>query len=201
VKDKLHALLEFIQKEIGEVKGRAFTDSAPVAEKKWAELSGVAWRGKHSLMLTESGSFFFIGELIVDFELDYDVPMTSQCGSCTRCIEACPTGAIVEPYVIDTRKCISYYTIEHKGVIPEHLKGQFRNRVFGCDICQDACPYNKIHKDSSEERFKPRHDFIELLREDWYALSESRFNVLFKNTALERPGFSGLKRNLDFLKS
>jgi len=202
VKDKLLALLGFIQRESGQqVKGRAYTDSAPIAEKKWAELSGIAWRGKHSLMLTQSGSFFFIGELIIDLELDYDAPVTSQCGACMRCIEACPTGAIVEPYVLDTRKCISYYTIEHKGALPEHLKGQFRNRVFGCDICQDACPYNKISTGLSEERFRPRPDFIKLLKEDWHALSESRFNALFMNTALERTGFSGLKRNLDFLKS
>ena len=200
LKDKMHQLHTFIEDEIGEVSGRAFTDSAPVMDKKWAELSGIAWRGKHSNMLTKQGSFFFIGELILDLELDYDKPMNSYCGTCTSCIDACPTGAITEPYVVDGSKCISYFTIELKGAIPEDMKGKFKNRIFGCDICQDVCPYNSKPLFHSEERFLPHPDLIEMNKEEWYDITEDVFKRIFKKSAVKRTKFKGLKRNLDFIK-
>ncbi len=200
LKDKMRELTEFIKAEIGDISGRAFTDSAPVFDKKWAELSGIAWRGKHSNMLTKQGSFFFIGELIIDLELMYDKPMNSYCGTCTRCIDACPTGAITEAYVVDAQRCISYLTIEFKGSLPESLKNKFENRVFGCDICQDVCPYNKKPLFHNEERFFPHPDLLEMNKEDWYEITEEVFMKLFKKSAVKRTGFNGLKRNLDFIK-
>jgi len=193
-------LMQFIQTEIGEVEGRVFTDSAPVSDKKWAELSGIAWRGKHSNMLTKKGSFFFIGELIVDLALDYDTPMNSYCGTCTRCIDACPTQAITEPYVVDAGKCISYLTIEFKDNLPEDLKDRFQNRVFGCDICQDVCPYNSKPIFHNEERFLPHSDLLSMTKDEWNDITEDIFRKLFKKSALKRTKFSGLKRNLDFIK-
>ena len=200
LKDKMRELMYFIKTEIGEVEGRVFTDSAPVSDKKWAELSGIAWRGKHSNMLTKQGSFFFIGELIVDLALDYDTPMNSYCGTCTRCIDACPTQAITEPYVVDARKCISYLTIEFKDNLPEDLKDNFQNRVFGCDICQDVCPYNSKPLFHSEERFLPHPDFLEMSKDEWADITEDVFRKLFKKSAVKRTKFTGLKRNLDFIK-
>ena len=200
LKDKMRKLMQFIQTEIGEVEGRVFTDSAPVSDKKWAELSGIAWRGKHSNMLTKKGSFFFIGELIVDLALDYDTPMNSYCGTCTRCIDACPTQAITEPYVVDAGKCISYLTIEFKDNLPEDLKDRFQNRVFGCDICQDVCPYNSKPIFHNEERFLPHSDLLSMTKDEWNDITEDIFRKLFKKSALKRTKFSGLKRNLDFIK-
>jgi epoxyqueuosine reductase len=200
LKDKMKQLFTFMKTIIGDVQGRIFTDSAPVLDKKWAEISGIAWRGKHSNMLTRQGSFFFIGELIIDAELDYDEPMKNYCGTCTRCIDACPTKAITEPYVVDGSKCISYFTIELKGKIPEEMKGQFENRVFGCDICQDVCPYNKNPWPHSEKRFIPPPGLLQMVKHEWYSLSQSDFNTLFSKSAVLRTGYSGLKRNLDFLK-
>jgi len=200
LKDKMKELMQFINSEIGEVSGRAFTDSAPVLDKKWAELSGIAWRGKHSNMLTKRGSFFFIGELIIDLELAYDKPMNSYCGTCTHCIDACPTRAITDEYVVDARKCISYLTIEFKGKLPEELKDSFQNRIFGCDICQDVCPYNSKPLFHNEERFFPHPDLLEMTKRDWQEISEDVFQKLFKKSAVKRTKFSGLKRNLDFIK-
>ncbi len=200
LKDKMRELTDFIRKEIGNVSGRAFTDSAPVFDKKWAELSGIAWRGKHSGMLTKQGSFFFIGELIIDLELEYDKPMNSYCGTCTRCIDACPTQAITEPYVVDARKCISYLTIEFKGNLPEELKNKFQNRVFGCDICQDVCPHNRKPLLHNEARFFPSSELTEMTEAEWHEITEDVFKKLFKKSAVKRTKFKGLKRNLDFIK-
>ncbi len=200
LKDKMKELMQFINSEIGEVSGRVFTDSAPVLDKKWAELSGIAWRGKHSNMITKRGSFFLIGELIIDLELAYDKPMNSYCGTCTRCIDACPTQAITNEYVVDARKCISYLTIEFKGKLPEELKDSFQNRIFGCDICQDVCPYNSKPLFHNEERFFPHTDLLEMTKRDWHEITEDVFQKLFKKSAVKRTKFSGLKRNIDFIK-
>lgn len=200
LKDKMKTLMSFINKEIGEVNGRAFTDSAPVLDKKWAELSGIAWRGKHSNMLTKQTSFFFIGELIIDLELDCDKPMNSYCGTCTLCIDACPTQAITEACVVDGSKCISYFTVELKEAIPEDMKGMFQNRIFGCDICQDVCPHNRKPVFHNEERFLPHPDLLEMSKEDWHEITEDVFKKLFKKSAVKRAEFKGLKRNLDFIK-
>lgn len=201
LKDKMRALMQFMNAEIGDVNGRAFTDSAPVFDKKWAELSGIAWRGKHSNMLTKQGSFFFIGELIIDLELAYDKPMNSYCGTCTRCIDACPTQAITEPYVVDAKKCISYLTIEFKERLPENLKDKFQNRVFGCDICQDVCPYNKKPLFHNEDRFLPHPDLLKMTKDEWYEITEDVFKILFKKSPVKRTKFTGLKRNLDFINT
>ena len=201
LKDKMRALMQFMNAEIGDVNGRAFTDSAPVFDKKWAELSGIAWRGKHSNMLTKQGSFFFIGELIIDLELAYDKPMNSYCGTCTRCIDACPTQAITEPYVVDAKKCISYLTIEFKERMPENLKDKFQNRVFGCDICQDVCPYNKKPLFHNEDRFLPHPDLLKMTKDEWYEITEDVFKILFKKSPVKRTKFTGLKRNLDFINT
>ena len=195
----MRQLLNFINDEIGEVDGRAFTDSAPVLDKKWAEISGLAWRGKNSLMLTKQGSFFFIGELILDLELEYDSPMNSYCGTCTRCIDACPTQAITEPYVIDSNKCISYLTIEFKDSLPEQLKESFQNRIFGCDICQDVCPHNRKPLFHDEARFLPREGFLDMNKEDWHEITEDTFKRVFKKSAVKRTKLKGFMRNLDFV--
>ena len=151
-------------------------------------------------MLTKQGSFFFIGELIIDLDLEYDKPMNSYCGTCTRCIDACPTQAITEPYVVDARKCISYLTIEFKGNLPEKFKDKFQNRVFGCDICQDVCPHNRKPLFHKEDRFFPSSELIEMNEADWHEITEDVFKKLFKNSAVKRTKFKGLKRNLDFIK-
>ncbi len=201
VKDKLNTLLDFNIQKTGSINARVFTDSAPVLDKKWAELTGIAWRGKHSGMLTRQGSFFFIGEIILDIELEYSQPINSLCGTCTKCINACPTGAIVEPYIIDSGKCISYFTIEHKDAFPDELRGKFNNRLFGCDICQDVCPYNRKPIFTQEQRFKPDARLLEMTTTDWDELSNEIFNEMVKNSPLKRTGYEGIKRNLDFLKS
>ena len=200
LKDKMHELLNFINEEIGEVRGRAFTDSAPVLDKKWAELSGMGWIGKNSLLLTKQGSFFFIGELIIDLELEYDTPINSYCGTCTRCIDACPTQAITEPYIVDANKCISYLTIEFKGSLPKQLQNSFNNKVFGCDICQDVCPHNRKPIFHTEPRFNPKQELLEMSKQDWHEINEEVFRKLFKKSAVKRTKIKGLIRNLDFIK-
>ncbi len=200
LKDKMHKLLNFINEEIGEVSGRAFTDSAPVLDKKWAELSGLGWIGKNSLLLTKQGSFFFIGELIIDVELEYNQPINSYCGTCTRCIDACPTQAITEPYVVDANKCISYLTIEFKESLPKQLQNSFQNRVFGCDICQDVCPHNRKPFFNDEARFIPNDGFLEMTKQEWHEITEDVFKRIFKKSAVKRTKFAGFKRNLDFIK-
>lgn len=201
VRDKLRALLAFIHDEIGDVDGRAFVDSAPVMERSWARLSGLGWIGKHGLLLSrEAGSFYFIGELIIDLDLEPDHPTSSHCGTCTRCIDACPTDAIVAPEVLDSSRCISYLTIELKDQIPQEFSGKMENWVFGCDICQDVCPWNRFSKPHSEARFNPHPDLIGMDREGWYEITEEVFRKVFKGSAVKRTKYSGLKRNLEFLK-
>lgn len=202
IKDKLKQLLEFIQKEIGEVHGRVFVDSAPVLDKAWAAKSGLGWMGKHSNLLTKQlGSFYFIAELIIDLELDYDYPVTDHCGACTACIDACPTEAIVAPYIVDGSKCISYFTIELKNEIPSTMRGKFDDWVFGCDVCQDVCPWNRFSKSHREPLFDPNPELLSMTKKDWQEITEDVFQKLFKNSAVKRTKFDGLKRNIDFLKN
>ncbi|MBA6152239.1 tRNA epoxyqueuosine(34) reductase QueG [Gelidibacter maritimus] len=201
IKDKLKELLNFITKEIGEVSGRAFTDSAPVLDKAWAAKSGLGWVGKHTLLLTQqTGSFYFVGELIIDLELEYDAPTTDHCGTCTKCIDACPTQAITEPYVVDGSKCISYFTIELKDKIPTEFKGQFDDWMFGCDICQDVCPWNRFSKAHSEPLFNPHPELLSMTKKDWEEITEDVFKDLFKKSPVKRTKFEGLKRNIEFLQ-
>ncbi|MDD4424747.1 MAG: tRNA epoxyqueuosine(34) reductase QueG [Mariniphaga sp.] len=204
MKEKLKNLLASVQKEIPECKGRFFVDSAPVLERAWARRAGLGWIGKNSCLISKNhGSFFFIGELILDVELHFDKPkvVTDHCGSCTRCIDACPTSAIVADRVVDARKCISYQTIELKREPDEKLKGLFQNRVFGCDICQDVCPWNRKAEPHNERLLSPSVSLLELTKQEWYNLDEEQFIVLFDNSAVKRTGFHGLKRNLQFIAS
>ncbi|GAA4273948.1 tRNA epoxyqueuosine(34) reductase QueG [Aquimarina gracilis] len=201
IKDKLKQLLHFIQEEIGEVQGRAFVDSAPVLDKAWAAKSGLGWIGKNSNLLTQQvGSFYFIAELIVDLELEYDTPVTDHCGTCTACIDACPTQAIVEPYVVDGSKCISYFTIELKDEISKDYKGQFDNWMFGCDVCQDVCPWNRFSKPHNEPLFNPKPELLEMSKKDWEEITQEVFSKVFQKSAVKRTQFSGLTRNIRFLK-
>jgi len=203
MKDKLKELLQFIKEEIQPCNGRPFVDSAPVLERAWAKNAGLGWIGKNSnLISVEHGSFFFIGELILDIELPYDDTklVRDHCGNCTKCIDACPTKAIVSNKVVDARKCISYQTIEIKGDIDESLKGKFKNRFFGCDICQDVCPWNLKSEPHNETNFEPHPKLLQLKKEDWLQMEKPLFNELFKSSAVKRTGFKGLKRNLEFLK-
>jgi epoxyqueuosine reductase len=201
IKDKLKTLLNFIQEEIGDVHGRAFVDSAPVLDKAWAAKSGLGWIGKHSNLLTQQvGSFYFIAELIVDLDLEYDTPTTDHCGTCTACIDACPTQAIVEPYVVDGSKCISYFTIELKESIPTEFKGKLDDWMFGCDVCQDVCPWNRFSKPHSEPLFNPHPELLSMTKKDWEDITEDVFKNVFKDSAVKRTKFSGLKRNIHFLK-
>lgn len=201
IKDKLKSLLHFIQDEIGEVHGRAFVDSAPVLDKAWAAKSGLGWIGKHSNLLTQQvGSFYFIAELIIDLDLEYDSITTDHCGSCTKCMDACPTQAITEPYVVDGSKCISYFTIELKENIPTEFKGKFDDWMFGCDICQDVCPWNRFSKAHSEPLFNPHPELLSMKKKDWEEITQETFNKVFQKSAVKRTKFSGLKRNINFLK-
>ena len=201
IKEKLSELLHYIQTEIGEVSGRAFVDSAPVLDKAWAAKSGLGWLGKNGNLLTKQvGSFYFIAELIVDLDLEYDYATTDHCGNCTACIDACPTEAIVSPYVVDGSKCISYFTIELKENIPQKMKGKLDDWVFGCDICQDVCPWNKFSKPHSEPLFNPNSEIISYSKKDWEEITEDVFKKIFKNSAVKRTKLEGLKRNIDFIK-
>ncbi|MBU2907642.1 tRNA epoxyqueuosine(34) reductase QueG [Arenibacter algicola] len=201
IKSKLKELQEFIAQEIGEVHGRAFVDSAPVLDKAWAAKSGLGWIGKHSNLLTQQvGSFYFIAELIVDLELEYDHRVTDHCGTCTACIDACPTQAIVEPYVVDGSKCISYLTIELKNEMPTEFKGKMDDWMFGCDVCQDVCPWNRFSKPHREPLFNPNPQLLSMTKKDWEEITEDVFKKVFQKSAVKRTKFSGLKRNIEFLK-
>ena len=200
IKDKLKELLHFIQTEIGEVNGRAFVDSAPVLDKAWAAKSGLGWVGKNSNLITQKvGSFYFIAELIVDLELEYDTPTTDHCGTCTACIDACPTEAIVAPYVVDGSKCISYFTIELKDNLPNEMKGKFDDWMFGCDVCQDVCPWNRFSKPHNEPRFQPKSEILQFTKSNWEEITLETFQKVFKNSAVKRTKISGLQRNISFL--
>lgn len=202
IKEKLNFFLTFIKDKIGDVHGRAFVDSAPILEKAWASKSGIGWVGKNSNLITKQvGSFYFLAELIVDLELDYDGIEADHCGECTACIDSCPTQAIVEPYVVDGSRCISYFTIELKENIPNEFKEKFEDWVFGCDICQDVCPWNKFSKPHKEPLFQPTSEFMKMSRDEWNEITEETFNKIFKNSAVKRTGYKGLMRNLNFIKS
>lgn len=202
IKEKLNFFLTFIKDKIGDVHGRAFVDSAPILEKAWASKSGIGWVGKNSNLITKQvGSFYFLAELIVDLELDYDGIESDHCGECTACIDSCPTQAIVEPYVVDGSRCISYFTIELKENIPNEFKEKFEDWVFGCDICQDVCPWNKFSKPHKEPLFQPTSEFMKMSRDEWNEITEETFNKIFKNSAVKRTGYKGLMRNLNFIKS
>lgn len=202
IKEKLKELMAFINDNIGEVGGRCFVDSAPVMDKAWAQKSGLGWRGKNSNLISkDAGSFFFIAELIIDLELAYDSPFTADhCGSCTRCIDACPTDAIVAPYTVDGSKCISYLTIELKNEIPNEFKGKMQNWMFGCDICQDVCPWNRFAVPHQEPAFEPALALLQLNKEELIEMTDDVFKQVFKNSAVKRTKFNGLKRNIDFLR-
>jgi epoxyqueuosine reductase len=201
IKDKLKQLLQIINEEIGEVGGRAFVDSAPVLDKAWARKAGMGWIGKNSNLLNKkAGSFFFLAELIIDLELEYDIaPTADHCGTCTNCIDACPTDAIVGPYVVDGSRCISYLTIELKNEIPQEFKGKMDNWMFGCDVCQDVCPWNRFSVLNTEPAFTPHPELLHLKKDDWQDITQDIFQKVFKNSAVKRTKFSGLQRNIDFL--
>lgn len=203
IKQKLKELLHFINDNIGEVGGRAFVDSAPVLDKAWAKKAGLGWIGKNANLINKkSGSFFFLAELIVDMELEYDIePTADHCGTCTRCIDACPTDAIVAPYIVDGSRCISYLTIELKDAIPNEFKGKMDNWMFGCDVCQNVCPWNRFSVLHTEQAFDPANELLEMNKRDWEDITEDVFRKVFKDSPVKRTKFSGLKRNIDFLRN
>lgn len=201
VKDKLRELLNFIQEEIGEVNGRAFVDSAPVLEHAWANKAGIGWVGKNSLTLSkQKGSFFFLSELILDLDLDYDEPIqTDHCGTCTKCLDACPTEAILPDRTVDGSKCISYFTIELKQEIPEEMSGKFNDWIFGCDICQDVCPWNRFSLPHKEEKFLSKEELLNYSKSDWQEITEEVFKKIFQKSPVKRTKFEGFKRNIRFI--
>ncbi len=198
LKKKLKTLLERLREEIGQIDGRCFVDSAPVMEREWAQRGGLGWLGKNTLLLNrKKGSYYFLAELIIDLELNADHPIKDHCGTCTACIDACPTDAISPSgYVLDGSKCISYLTIELKENIPEEFSDRLEDWVFGCDICQDVCPWNRFSKPHSEPDFEPRSEFLEMDRSDWYEMTEELFNEVFKGTPLKRANYAGIRKNL-----
>jgi len=203
IRAQLRQLLEKLSAEIGEIQGRGFVDSAPVLERSWAQQSGLGWIGRNGNLITRSsGSFFFIATLITDLELDYDDPIAKDyCGSCRRCIDACPTQAILPNKVVDGSKCISYFTIELKAeLIPEEQKGQFNNWMFGCDTCQDVCPWNRFSKPHHEPAFSPIPEILNLSTRDWENLTEQQFREVFRHSPLKRSKYNGIRRNLRFIR-
>lgn len=202
IKSKLRELLNTLEEKIGRsIGGRAFVDSAPVLDKAWAKRSGLGWIGKNANLINKnSGSFFFIAELILDIGLAYDSPTGDYCGTCTRCIDACPTDAIVSPYIVDGSKCISYFTIELKGAIPESEKGKFQDWMFGCDICQDVCPWNRFSAPNTHPEFAPKEELLAKTKAEWEEITEEVFREVFRKSAVKRTKFEGLKRNIRFLK-
>lgn len=200
IKNKLTQLMQGLRDQIGEIDGRVFVDSAPVMDKAWAKRAGLGWIGKNTnLIAKQVGSFFFIAELIIDLELEYDLPVADHCGSCTACIDACPTEALATPYQIDGSKCISYATIELKEAIPSSFKGKMDGWMFGCDICQTVCPWNRFAVPHQEPAFQPNDALLELTASDWVELTEETFKKVFKKSAVKRTKFNGLKRNIRFL--
>ena len=202
IKRKLKELMNYVKSKIGDVGGRVFVDSAPIMEKAWASKSGLGWIGKNTNLISKkTGSFFFIAEVIVDLELEYDSPTTDHCGSCTKCIDACPTEALIAPYQIDGSKCISYLTIELKDQIPNEFKDKMDNWAFGCDVCQTVCPWNRFANEHEEESFTPKEELLKMTKNEWNEITEEVFDKVFKNSAIKRTKFDGLKRNIKFLKS
>lgn len=201
IKDKLFELVGHLKVEIGNFEGRVFVDSAPVLERAWAAKSGLGWIGKNSMLINKkAGSFYFLAQIICDLELVPDSPIKDYCGTCTACMDACPTQAILPNNTIDSNKCISYLTIELREEIPTEFKGQIENWAFGCDICQDVCPWNRFSKSNAEPLFNPQEELLTMKRAEWYELNEITFEKLFKKSAVRRTRFKGLKRNIDFLK-
>ena len=199
IKNKLKTLLNEMRNEIGDIDGRVFVDSAPILERAWAKKSGLGWIGKNTNLISKkTGSFFFIAEIIVDLELDYDNETKDYCGSCTACLNACPTDALYEPYKIDASKCISYFTIELKEQFSSELKEDFNDWIFGCDICQDVCPWNKFSKPNNEPLLKPHEDINEYTKKDWIEMTDEVFKVVFKESPLKRAKYKGLKRNINY---
>lgn len=202
IKEKLKLIVRNLQKEIGQFQARVFVDSAPILERVWAKKSGLGWIGKNTLLLNKNmGSFFFLAEIVCDISFDqYDGPTTDHCGTCTACIDACPTDAIIEPYQLDASKCISYLTIELKDKIPDEFNGKMNDWIFGCDVCQDVCPWNRHSKPHNEPRFEPSQKMMELSKSDWNEITEDLFNELFKNSPIKRTKYAGLKRNIAFVQ-
>ena len=201
IKEKLKEFLNTLKEKIGDVNGRAFVDSAPVLDKAWAKKSGLGWIGKNANLINkQQGSFFFIAELIIDIELEYDGPIQDYCGTCTKCIDACPTNAIAEPFIVDGSKCISYLTIELKDAIPNEFKNKMDNWAFGCDVCQDVCPWNRFSMPHNETQFDNQTGLLNFTTDEWYELTEETFNTIFKQSAVKRTKYKGLKRNLEFIK-
>ncbi|MBL7917683.1 MAG: tRNA epoxyqueuosine(34) reductase QueG, partial [Bacteroidia bacterium] len=201
IRDKLNEFLFSLKEHIGDVNGRVFVDSAPVLEKAWAAKSGLGWVGKNSNLISKQhGSFYFLAELIIDVELEYDGPIKDYCGTCTKCIDACPTQAIVEPYVVDGSKCISYLTIELKENIPNEFKNKMDNWVFGCDVCQDVCPWNSFSTPHQQPLFNDNRGLLNYSEKEWMDMTEETFNKVFGKSAVKRTKFKGLKRNLEFLE-
>ncbi|MHC5200718.1 tRNA epoxyqueuosine(34) reductase QueG [Myroides sp. LJL119] len=201
IKDKLNELLVFLQDNIGQINGRAFVDSAPVLDKAWAARSGLGWVGKNNNLINKKvGSFFFIAELIVDLDLSYDTITTDHCGTCTKCIEACPTGAIESPYIVNGSKCISYLTIELKDEIPKEFSDKLDDWMFGCDVCQDVCPWNRFALPHNEPRFLPNQAILDNDNSQWKELTKETFNIIFKKSAVKRSKFDGFMRNIQFLE-
>ena len=201
VRKKLNQLFAWIKETFGDIDGRVFVDSAPILERDWAKKSGIGWIGKNTLLIhPQKGSFFFLAEIILDLDLEYDNPMSDYCGTCTRCIDACPTDAIdAHGYLMDGSKCISYLTIELKDEIPAEFKGKMDNWMFGCDICQQVCPWNRFSKPHNEAEFIPKEDLLTMTKEEWQNMTQSTFNSLFEGSAVKRTKYEGLKRNISFL--
>lgn len=204
IKEKLHVFFYQIKEKLGDINGRGFVDSAPVLERAWAQKSGLGWIGKNGNLINKNkGSFFFIASLIVDIELDYDEPLLKDyCGTCTSCIDNCPTEAILPNKVVEGSKCISYFTIELKdALIPEQMKNKLDNWLFGCDVCQDVCPWNRFAEANNEKRFEPIPEILNFTTKDWDELSEEKFKIIFKDSPIKRSKFEGIKRNLNFIKN
>lgn len=201
VRDKLHVLLNELREDIGEINGRAFVDSAPVLERAWAAKSGLGWIGKNGNLINKgSGSFYFLSELVIDLELEPDINIaTNHCGTCTACMDACPTEAIIGPGMVDGSKCISYFTIELKEAIPLEMKGKLDNWMFGCDVCQDVCPWNRFAKPHNEHTFTASDDLLGFTKQDWIDITDEVFKKLFKKSPVKRTRYNGLRRNIDFL--
>ena len=202
IKEKLKELTATLEEHIGQINGRVFVDSAPVLDRAWAKKSGLGWIGKNGNLINKSaGSFFFIAEIICDLDLEVDGEVEEFCGTCTRCIDACPTEAIIQPYIVDGSKCISYFTIELKDEIPVSMRGKFQDWVFGCDICQDVCPWNRFSKPLKEKKLAANKNVLAMDTNEWHELTEAVFGKLFKNSAVQRTGLDGIKRNLQFIKN
>ena len=201
IREKLKNLLFLIREKVGDINGRVFVDSAPILERAWAKKSGLGWIGKNTNLISKNvGSFFFLCEIIVDIELDYDYSTTDHCGTCTACIDACPTDAIVEPYKVDGSRCISYLTIELKENMPEYAKDSYDKWIFGCDICQDVCPWNKFSKPHNEPLFNADEKFLSMSKNEWLEITKETFDKVFKDSPVKRTGYDGLKRNIKFIK-